>query len=133
MESDGVLAKLWELLQTGRPRSESQLIMARRQIEPAPVIELKRTLREIQEVAERARVEKKEVADAVSAYVASIEPDTQKALVKRWFIEMAKGPGREEPDPAKGAPPTEKTGSAKRATPMKEPKKRAAPKGQRAR
>jgi hypothetical protein len=134
MESDGVLAKLWELLQTGQPRRESRVIMARRQIEPAPVIELKRTMLEIQEVAERARVEKKEVVDVVNAYIASIKPDTQKALVKRWFIEMAKGPGREEPDPPKKeAPPREKMDSPKRATPTKEPKKRAAPKGQRGR
>jgi hypothetical protein len=90
MEADHVLAKLWELLQTGQPRRESQVIMARRQIEPAPVMEVHRALLEIKQIAER--VDEKVVADEIRAYVNKIEPKKQKALAKRWFIEMAKGP-----------------------------------------
>jgi hypothetical protein len=132
MESDGVLAKLWELLQTGQPRRESQLIMARRQIEPAPLIELKTTVLDITQAAERARVEKKDVADEIRAYIREkIDPNRQRALIKSWFIEMAKGPRTEEQDPPKGAP--EKTDSSKKAAPTKAPEKPAGPKGQRAR
>lgn len=139
MESDGVLAKLWELLQTGQPRRESQLIMARRQIEPAPVIELKKTMQKIRDVAERAKADKKDVAAEVHAYVQSIKPVTRMALIKGWYIERAKGPRAEaqNPDPPKkAAPPAEKMTPPKKTAPTKgraDPKKPSDPKGRNSR
>jgi hypothetical protein len=90
MEEADVLSKLWELLGTGEPERESRVVMQRRNFEPAPIAELDRVS---EELARRATIAPREEAtQSIREYVADMDPNRRAALVKRWFIEMARGP-----------------------------------------
>jgi len=90
MEQAGVLSKLLELLDTRQGERESRVVMLRRNFAPAPIDEFNRVSREL---ARLASIEPREAANqAIGDFVQSMEPNRRAALVKRWFIEMARGP-----------------------------------------
>lgn len=97
MESDVVLAKLWQLLQMDDQPRQSQVIMDRRAIDPMPVSELAEASREIEQFARDNR------SIAVRARIGNMDDNRRKAAAKRWLIETAKGP-RTHPAKRRGPP-----------------------------